>query len=223
MMSPKAAIEDVCGLALSNKPGPKDRTRLTLLGKPSTILAILTSLLFTTPAVARESILDDITNAWHTHATPSSSTIEVGFSPGGSAEALILKAINTAHSSIRVLVYSFTSKPIAQALLAGHKRGVDVQVVVDKSQKTEKYTSATFLANMGIPVRIDSQHAIQHNKILVIDQQHVETGSFNYTAAAAQRNAENVLVIWNNPQLAKVYLANWEEHWRHSEEYRARY
>jgi phosphatidylserine/phosphatidylglycerophosphate/cardiolipin synthase-like enzyme len=98
-----------------------------------------------------------------------------------------------------------------------------VQVVVDKSQKTEKYTSATFLANSGIPVRIDSQHAIAHNKIIVIDQMHVETGSFNYTAAAAKKNAENAIVIWNNPELAKIYLANWREHWNHSEEYRGRY
>ncbi len=185
---------------------------------------MLGSLAFVRTAYANESLIDYISSAWNAHAVsaPTSPKIEVGFSPGGSAEALILKAINSAHNSIRVLAYSFTSRRIAAALVSAHKRGVDVKVVVDKSQKTEKYTTATFLANMGIPVRVDSQHAIQHSKILEIDRQHVETGSFNYTSAAT-RNSENALVIWNNTDLANVYLANWEEHWRHSEEYQAKY
>ena len=96
-------------------------------------------------------------------------------------------------------------------------------MVVDKSQKSERYTSATFLANMGIPVRVDSMHAIQHNKFIVVDGQHVENGSFNYTAAAEAKNAENALVNWNNSKLAAIYEANWQVHWNHSEAYRARY
>ncbi len=43
-----------------------------------------------------------------------------------------------------VQAYSFTSAPIAKALLDAHKRGVSVQVILDKSQKTQKYSSATF-------------------------------------------------------------------------------
>jgi phosphatidylserine/phosphatidylglycerophosphate/cardiolipin synthase-like enzyme len=193
--------------------------------KNTKIVTILALLFFANQTFARESILTDISNAWNTRSqsAPTSSEIEIGFSPGGTAEALVLKAINASRSSICVLAYSFTSKPIAMALIAAHKRGVNVQVVVDKSQRTEKYTSATFLANMGIPVRVDSMHAIQHNKVLVIDQKHIETGSFNYTAAATKRNAENALVVWNNSELAKAYQANWQEHWQHSETYQANY
>lgn len=193
--------------------------------KKITIFAILVFCNLSNSSFAYEGWIDKIAATWQTHsyAAPETPEIEVGFSPGGSAEELVLKAINSARSSIYVLAYSFTSKPIASALVNAHKRGVDVQVVVDKSQKTEKYTSATFLANMGIPVRVDSMHAIAHNKILIIDQKHVETGSFNFTTAAAKKNAENALVIWNNPQLAKIYLVNWQEHWQHSETYQARY
>lgn len=182
-------------------------------------------LLLTQQAYARETIFDGIANAWNTHSqsVPNTQTIEVGFSPEGGAESLVLKTIRSAQKSIRVLAYSFTSKPIAEALVAAHKRGVDVRVVLDKSKRTEKYTSANFIANSGIPTRIDSQHAIAHNKVLVIDQQHVETGSFNFTVAAAKRNAENAIVIWNNPELADVYAKDWQEHWQHSEELRANY
>lgn len=135
----------------------------------------------------------------------------------------MVKAVSSARKTILVAVYSFTSKPIAEALVNAHKRGIEVKVVVDKSQKTERYSSATFLADMGIPTRVDSMHAIQHNKFMVIDGLHVENGSFNYTTAAEKKNAENALVIWNNPKLAAIYAANWEVHWNHSDPYQARY
>lgn len=62
-------------------------------------------------------------------------------------------------------------------------------------QRTAKYSSATFLRNMGIPIFIDDKHAISHNKFMVIDGHIVITGSFNFTKAAEENNAENLLVI----------------------------
>jgi phosphatidylserine/phosphatidylglycerophosphate/cardiolipin synthase-like enzyme len=97
-------------------------------------------------------------------------------------------------------LYSFTSKPISKALLDAHKRGINVVAVLDKSQRTQKYSGATFLANAGIPVYIDSRHAIAHNKIMIIDWSTLITGSFNFTKAAEEKNAENLLVINPNPQ-----------------------
>lgn len=149
-------------------------------------------------------------------STPAVGEISVGFSPGGSAEPLVVSAIRAARQNIRVAAYSFTSKVIAKELMEAHKRGIDVKVVLDKSQLSERYTSATFLANVGIPVRIDSKHAIQHNKYLVVDGRHLQTGSFNYSASAASRNAENVILMWNNPALADAYLRDWNEHWEHA-------
>lgn len=177
------------------------------------------------PALPRESIYSEITHAVNArpYSAPANGTIEVAFSPDAGATELVVKAISSAKKSILVAAYSFTSKPIAQALVDAHKRGIDVKIVVDKSQKSARYTSATFLANMGIPTRVDSQHAIQHNKFMVIDGAHVETGSFNYTSAAEQRNAENAMIVWNNPKLATIYADNWRVHWEHSEPYGARY
>lgn len=139
--------------------------------------------------------------------------IEVGFSPEGGAEALVIRAIASAEQEILVAAYSFTSKPIAQALLSAHKRGVRIRAVLDKSQRSERYSAATFLAHQGIAVRIDEKHAIQHNKYLVIDGHSVELGSFNYSRAAAERNAENVLVLWNQPEVAHRYREDWERLW----------
>jgi len=144
------------------------------------------------------------------------AAIRVHFSPDGKPTAAIVNALDCAKTFIRVQAYSFTSDQIAAALKLAHGRGVDVQVILDKSQPNQHYTSATFLTNAKIPVFIDSKHAIAHNKIIVIDANTVITGSFNFTKAAETSNAENLLII-ESPELAQVYLENWEKHKRHSD------
>lgn len=148
-------------------------------------------------------------------------SVEVYFSPKGGATEAVVSVIRNAQKSINVQAYSFTSAPIAKALVDAHKRGVAVNVILDKSQKTEKYSSADFLAHAGISVLIDSKHAIAHNKIMIVDSETVITGSFNFSKAAEERNAENLLVI-NDSELALRYLKNWNEHEVHSEIYEGR-
>jgi phosphatidylserine/phosphatidylglycerophosphate/cardiolipin synthase-like enzyme len=148
-------------------------------------------------------------------------TIEVYFSPKGGCTEAVVKELSTAKTTVLVQAYSFTSTPIAKALLEAHKRGVQVQVILDKSQRTEKYSEADFLVNVGIPIKIDAQHAIAHNKVMVIDGQTVITGSFNFTKNAEENNAENLLVI-RSPELAAKYTANWQAHAGHSDPYAGR-
>lgn len=153
---------------------------------------------------------------------PGSMATRVYFSPRGGATEAVTKEIDGARQSILVQAYSFTSAPIAKALLAAHKRGVKVQAILDKSQRREKYTSANFLANSGIPTYIDDAHAIAHNKVMVIDNTTVITGSFNFTRAAEEKNAENLLVLASG-ELARLYADNWRSHLRHSEALEGRY
>jgi phosphatidylserine/phosphatidylglycerophosphate/cardiolipin synthase-like enzyme len=145
-------------------------------------------------------------------------TWQVYFSPHGGCTDAIIRELSKAKSTILVQAYSFTSAPIAKALLNAHKRGVKVEVILDKSQRTDQYSSVTFLYNSGIPVKIDAVHVIAHNKIMVIDGETVITGSFNFTKAAEANNAENLLVIHDN-KLAERYTKNWQEHGKHSEVY----
>lgn len=148
----------------------------------------------------------------------SGAKIEVFFSPKGGCTEAVVKSLDHATNTVLVQAYSFTSAPIAKALVDAHKRGVKVQVVLDKSQRTEKYSSADFVAHAGIPTFIDSKHAIAHNKVMVIDGRTVLTGSFNFTKAAEDNNAENLLVI-EDGALAAQYAANWRKHADHSETY----
>jgi len=56
---------------------------------------------------------------------------------------------------------------------------------------------------------------------MIIDKDAVITGSFNFTKAAEEKNAENSLIL-KNRELARVYRDNWNRHRKHSEEYTGR-
>ncbi|MEN6320344.1 MAG: phospholipase D family protein [Syntrophaceae bacterium] len=163
--------------------------------------------------------LHQLSNA--TDLTLNNTPTRVCFSPKAGCTETIVTEINGAKTEVLVQAYAFSSSPIVKALLGAFKRGIKVVVILDKSQRSDKYTIATFLANSGIPTYIDDKHAIAHNKIMIIDQETVITGSFNFTKAAEERNAENLLII-KNKDLAKEYLDSWYKHKEHSESYKRR-
>lgn len=159
-----------------------------------------------------------------THAAP---TVSAGFSPsaestGQSALQLVLNTINGANHSIDVAAYIFTSKPVAEALVTAKNRGVSVRVVADKKGNMT-YSAVTFLANQGIPVRLNTHYPVMHNKFIIVDANTVQTGSFNYTASAAKKNAENVLLVQNAPNLAGAYQNEFNRLWNESEAITHRY
>lgn len=139
------------------------------------------------------------------------------FSASQNALQLVLGTINSARRNIDVAAYGFTSKPVAAALVAAKKRGVAVRVVADEKSNTGKYTAVTFLANPGVPVRLNGRYAIMHNKFMVVDGNTVQTGSFNYTASAVSRNAENILLIKEVPDLVATYQEEFNRLWNESE------
>lgn len=140
---------------------------------------------------------------------------KTAFSPDGDIERNIVDAINHAQKQVLVQAYGFTDKAILKALVEAKNRGIDVRVILDKSNETQKYSGATYVANAGIPVFIDYKPAIAHNKVMIIDQNSVITGSFNFTTSAQTRNAENMIVMTNVAPLAEFYVQDWN--WRLSE------
>jgi phosphatidylserine/phosphatidylglycerophosphate/cardiolipin synthase-like enzyme len=165
----------------------------------------------------------------HTTQVPAAGTMEVAFSPDEGSENLVIKVIDSARSEIRMLSYSFTSAPVTQALLRAHKRGVDVKLVADeknngaqdRSGKARAALSA--LTTAGVDVRTIRVYPIHHDKVVIVDGETVELGSFNYSDAAAHKNSENVLVNWKNPALAKVYLQHFARNYSRSTAYQMPY
>lgn len=152
----------------------------------------------------------------------AATSVSIGFSPYGDAHSLVMNLINEARSSIDMVAYSFTSKPIAVALGNAQKRGVKVRVVADNEQSAKSYSATQFLSNRGVPVRLNGNYPALHSKFLVIDGSNVQTGSFNYTAAA-RKNVENVLVIREAPDIAKVYAQEFERLWTEGYELKGNY
>lgn len=142
---------------------------------------------------------------------PSILMAQVCFTPGHPCERLLVKFIYQAQHTIRMQSYTFTSYRIAHALAAAHHRGVDVQVILDKSQfQCQHFSQRRYLQQHGVIVYEDYKPNIAHNKVIIIDDHLVETGSFNYTRSAQKYNAENVLIL-DDKGLAQQYLKNWQQ------------
>lgn len=115
--------------------------------------------------------------------------------------------------------YSLTSKPILEALITAHRRGVLMHVIADKKSNIHnKYSIIKPLSIAGIAVRLNGKYSIFHHKFMVIDDHSVETGSFNYSSSAENRNAENLIYLINTPEIAKIYTEEWVLLWNEAEE-----
>ncbi len=142
-------------------------------------------------------------------------SVAVCFSPKGGCTETVVREINGARHEVLVQAYSFSSKPIAEALVAAKMRGVQVTILLDRSNESEPYSDLPLFVEQGLAPLIDAHHAIAHNKVMVIDRKTVVTGSFNFTHQAEAENAENLLVIKGNTALAKSYRDHFSEHKGH--------
>jgi phosphatidylserine/phosphatidylglycerophosphate/cardiolipin synthase-like enzyme len=140
----------------------------------------------------------------------SESFYTVCFTPQENCTALLVNQIKEAKSNIYIQSYSFTSYKIAKALVDAYERGIEVNIILDSSDfDPQNFSQETYLKASGLSIWKDDQVRIAHNKIMIFDQNIVETGSFNYTTSAQKYNAENMLII-KDKKLAEIYLKNWQ-------------
>lgn len=175
--------------------------------------------------ISRCAVLLVTALAMPTGPAVAAPSVQVGFSPEGSALQLVVNTLDGARQSIRLMGYSFTSRDVVKALMEARRRGVDVKVVLDEKGNTGKASVAAMnlLVNAGIPVRTVSRFSIMHDKVIVTDGQNVEVGSFNYSRAAATLNSENVLVLTGVPGVAQTYLAHWQSRWELGTDWQSTY
>ena len=140
-------------------------------------------------------------------------SLKVCFSPEEKCTPHIVSTLEHAKSSIWVMAYTLTCPDISQALLRAFERGVDVKILIDKSQLSAPSSQLSFFVQNGVPLFIDSTVGIALNKVMIIDEVLVLTGSYNWSRAANTRNAENLLFI-RDPSLAELYKQNWEKRLR---------
>jgi phosphatidylserine/phosphatidylglycerophosphate/cardiolipin synthase-like enzyme len=142
--------------------------------------------------------------------------IKVFFSPKGGCTEAILAELRKARREVLVQAYSFTSDPITNMLVELKKNGVEVDLVLDKSNELERYSELHVFIEHGLNPLVDHDHAIAHNKIMIIDKRVVITGSFNFTNQAENENAENLMIIRGHPELVNWYRTNFFKHREHA-------
>ncbi len=147
-------------------------------------------------------------------ASAAQGTLQAAFAPWDDIEGLVIDVIGHAKVQVLMQAYLLTNKKIASALIAAHRRGVDVRLLADATQSHVDATKIPMLAAAGVPVWLETKYQNAHNKVIVIDavtaSATVVTGSFNFTWAAQHKNAENILIARNNTPLAGRYAMNWE-------------
>lgn len=201
----------------------------TLFGIALTVAFILSCHNTTTPApdaATVDALPHDGGVVWDDAGVTKGEAIvwEVHYSPAvapdtGCTEAVVA-LIESATTTLRLQAYGFTSQPIADALVRAHVKKVDVQLVLDRSDRTAHGSKAADMKTANIPVLFDAKHAIMHDKVIIVDGHIVETGSFNYTLAAQSANAENCIILHEDPAspaLANKYLRDWQLHHDHSD------
>lgn len=140
----------------------------------------------------------------------SFANVLVCFTPPSKCGNFIVEQIKEAKQSIYIQAYGFTSKKIIDALIEAKNRGVEIEIILDRSNFHKKKENVIKLLETNqIKIYQDKVAGIAHNKVMIIDNTVVITGSFNFTENADKRNAENVIVL-HDSSIAKQYYDNWK-------------
>jgi phosphatidylserine/phosphatidylglycerophosphate/cardiolipin synthase-like enzyme len=147
---------------------------------------------------------------------PPNARVEPYFTPGDEVDRVVAARIDAAKRTVHVAAYLFTNRRIAAALVRAAKRGVAVELVVDASQfQSGGLPRVRELDRAGAAIWLREGLAAFHHKVVIVDAgtpgATVVTGSFNFTQAAQDRNAENLVVI-ESPEVAGRFLADFERH-----------
>ena len=137
------------------------------------------------------------------------------FSPNGGTARAIATELATAKQSIDVAAYQLTLDTLNAALATAAHRGVKVRVIVDRSQERPIVHGPSELRAKGPEIRTDHREKLFHNKYAVIDRATVITGSYNWSANAERRNAENCVII-HNTRIAEQFATDFQTHWNHA-------
>jgi phosphatidylserine/phosphatidylglycerophosphate/cardiolipin synthase-like enzyme len=140
---------------------------------------------------------------------------QVYFSPNGGCQATLLNWIHKANQSIHVMIFSVTLNSVGDALVAAHRRGIDVRMVMDKNEINAAGSENGKLKAAGVSARLHTTKGIMHNKVAIIDGEVVITGSFNWTNDGENSNNENMIVI-RNKGVASVYETEFQRLWNRS-------
>lgn len=155
--------------------------------------------------------------AAHRGPAAAAARVEAYFTPGDDVARVISERIAAARHSVQVQAFLFTNRRIATALAKAAQRGVRVDLIGDaKQQEAGGLPVLKQLDRAGVRIWLQGDYAAFHNKVVLVDagtpSPVVVTGSYNFTHAAQERNAENIVVITGSPEVAARFARDFERH-----------
>lgn len=135
--------------------------------------------------------------------------VEIHFSPEDGVVNAIQEQLALAQNTIRFMAFSFTEDRLGLTLLDRAQSGVRVEGIFETRGSETQFSELRLLYCAGLDVRQDGNPRTMHHKVFIVDDTHVITGSFNFSANAIQSNDENLVII-HDPELARQYIAEYE-------------
>ena len=138
---------------------------------------------------------------------------EAYFSPGQECRNIILEQIESAKKYLNVCVFTISDNTISDALIAAHHRNINVRILTDNDKLYDKGSDIKLFAQKGIPVKVDLTDDHMHHKFMIVDNEVLITGSYNWTRSAMEHNHENILLT-REPEVIKSYSKEFEQLWK---------
>ena len=163
------------------------------------------------------------------HGTPAPATgqpistkfaandVSAHFSPRGGCTNAVVDEIASARHTVELSGRTLTSARIADALAAAARRGVHVTIVLDAALASEHREQTRYLVGERIPVMLDAKHGLADNRVVLIDNHTLITGSFDFSDTAEEGNAANLLILRDQPQVQSLYEDNFRAHLAHAQ------
>lgn len=151
----------------------------------------------------------------HTH-TSIQTMNKAYFSPGNDCVNAIIDTLRNAKKSVNICVFTISDDKITAEIIACHRKGISVKVLTDNEKLHDLGSDIEKLAKMGLAVRIDNTTAHMHHKFMIVDNQILVNGSYNWTRSAALSNEENIIVS-DDKNLVAAFSKQFEKMWKEME------
>ncbi|MGC9350118.1 MAG: phospholipase D-like domain-containing protein [Anaerolineae bacterium] len=143
--------------------------------------------------------------------------IETIFESEGAARDQIVQTIENAKSSVLFMAFVFTDDEIAEAIIDQHRAGLRVAGVFEARNAESPGSDIASFQRAGVDVLEDGNPYIMHHKVIIVDEEVIVTGSYNFSASAADQNDENVLII-ESQDVASYYVAEFSRIYQEAKE-----
>ncbi|MDN3608247.1 phospholipase D-like domain-containing protein [Vibrio ostreicida] len=135
------------------------------------------------------------------------------FSPGRSCATGIIEQLKLARASIEICVFTISDDQLTKQILMAHQRGIQVRVITDNNKINDRGSDINYLAESGVPVKIDTTPYHMHHKFAIFDQTRMINGSFNWTRSASKYNQEDI-TLTDDVRFLQSFSMQFEKLWQ---------